>query len=182
MSMTEAGFEAIFDEHADALFRHAYFRVGSRERARDITQDTFIRAWDSIQKNGDTIQSWKPFLFKILNNLIIDEYRRKKTVSLDEMEESRDEVGGMVPDELMIGGLMEEVERADASFNAEMLSKALQTLPEHDRNLIVSRFMEQESIASLSDRFSITTDAVYVRIHRALKRLQGALITYGYEA
>lgn len=182
MSMTEDAFEAVFDEHADALFRHAYFRVSSREKARDITQDTFIRAWDALQKNGEAIHSWKPFLFRILNNLIIDEYRRKKTVSLDEMEESREEVGGIVPDELMIGGLMEEVERADTRFNTELLSKALQTLPEHDRNLIVSRFMEQESIASLSEKFSITTDAVYVRIHRALKKLQGALITYGYEA
>ena len=63
-----------------------------------------------------------------------------------------------------------------------LLSKALQSLPEHDRNLIVFRFMEQESISSLSDKLSITTDAVYVRIHRALKRLQGALVTYGYEA
>lgn len=180
--MTETAFEAVFDEHADALFRHAYFRVGSRERARDITQDTFIRAWDALQKSGEEIQSWKPFLFRILNNLIIDEYRRKKTVSLDEMEESREEVGGLVPDELMIGGLMDEVSKADAHFNAELLSKALQTLTDHDRVLIVSRFMEDESIAALSERFSITTDAVYVRIHRALKKLQSALVTYGYEA
>lgn len=182
MFMTETAFEAVFDEHADALFRHAYFRVGSRERARDMTQDTFIRAWDALQKKDEPIQSWKPFLFRILNNLIIDEYRRKKPVSLDEIEEQREENGGLVPDELMIGGLIDEVERADAKYNAEILSKALQSLPEHDRNLIVFRFMEQESISSLSDKLSITTDAVYVRIHRALKRLQGALVTYGYEA
>lgn len=180
--MTETAFEAVFDEHADALFRHAYFRVGSRERARDVTQDTFIRAWDAVQKKGEAIQSWKPFLFRILNNLIIDEYRRKKTISLDEMEESREEDGGHVPDELMIGGLMDEVARADAHFNAEMLSKALQVLSEHDRALIISRFMDDESIVSLSEKFSITTDAVYVRIHRALKKLQGALVTKGYEA
>jgi RNA polymerase sigma-70 factor (ECF subfamily) len=182
MNMTEAAFEAVFEEYADALFRHAYFRLSSREKAKDMTQDTFIKAWSSVQKTGEVISSWKSFLFRIMNNLIIDSYRKKKIDSLDEMEEGRVEEGGLVPDELAIGGLLEEVKRADVFYDTELLTGALEQLPDAERALIVRRFLDEESIESLSRELSITTDALYVRIHRALKKLQTVLLKKGYEA
>jgi RNA polymerase sigma-70 factor (ECF subfamily) len=180
--MNASQFGVVFDEFADMLFRHAFFRVGSREKAKDMTQDTFIRAWEASSKATEPIREWKPFLFRILNNLIVDEYRKKKHVSIDELEEQRDEQGGSVPDELMIGGLMDEVERADKEMDAALLQKALGELKESDRDLVVRRFLEHESIASLSRSLRVTTDAIYVRIHRALKQLQKVLIEKGYDA
>jgi RNA polymerase sigma factor (sigma-70 family) len=117
-----------------------------------------------------------------MNNLIIDSYRKKKIDSLDEMEEGRVEEGGLVPDELAIGGLLEEVKRADVFYDTELLTGALEQLPDAERALIVRRFLDEESIESLSRELSITTDALYVRIHRALKKLQTVLLKKGYEA
>ncbi|MBX9765248.1 RNA polymerase sigma factor, partial [Patescibacteria group bacterium] len=78
----EEEFLAAYNTHSDALFRHAFFRLSDRERALDLTQDTFIKAWDYVRGGGD-VRSPKSFLFRILNNLIIDEYRRSKSESLD---------------------------------------------------------------------------------------------------
>jgi RNA polymerase sigma-70 factor (ECF subfamily) len=182
MPMTETAFAAMFDEYADMLFRHAYFRLGTREKAKDMTQDTFIKAWDSVQKTGEDIASWKPFLFRILNNLIIDEYRKKKQISLDEIEEDHAATGAALPDEFAVGGLLDEIQRVDSHLDASLVARALQTLEDRDRMLIVGKFFEDESTESLAKKFSITADAVYVRIHRALKRLQVALVQEGYEA
>ena len=66
-------------------------------------QDTFCKSWDYIQKGGE-VRNYKPFLYRILNNLIIDEYRKKKSVSLDEILE-RDGVTEGNCDELFDGSV-----------------------------------------------------------------------------
>ena len=45
MADTEKQFTAAFEQYADELFRHATLRLSDRERALDLTQETFLRAW-----------------------------------------------------------------------------------------------------------------------------------------
>ena len=80
----EARFLKAFDEYGDALFRHAYFRVSDREKALDLVQDTFTKTWSWV-RGGHEIETFRPFLYKVLNNLVIDEYRKRKESSLDEL-------------------------------------------------------------------------------------------------
>ena len=76
----EKAFLEAFESYSDALFRHASFRISDRERAYDLTQDTFLKAWDYLA-GGGTVKQYKSFLYRILHNLIIDEYRKKKSSS-----------------------------------------------------------------------------------------------------
>ena len=78
----EDSFLKAFDEYADALFRHAIIRLSDRERAIELVHDTFTKAW-GYAREGNTIEAYRPFLYKVLGNLIIDEYRRRRTESLD---------------------------------------------------------------------------------------------------
>src|SRR3989344_4975700 len=83
-----------YDDFADAIFRHCYFRLSNRERAKELMQETFMRVWGYIER-GNTIEftKIKPFLYKTASNLIIDEYRRNKNeVSLDRLREDGFEV------------------------------------------------------------------------------------------
>jgi RNA polymerase sigma-70 factor (ECF subfamily) len=75
-----------YDENADALFRQCFFKVHDREIAKDILQDTFARTWDYSTK-GNTILNMRAFLYRTMNNLVVDYYRKKKAVSLDSLEE-----------------------------------------------------------------------------------------------
>ena len=73
--------------HADfekGLTRHAQFRVSDSGVCEDLVQDTFMKTWLYLVKAGK-IDLMKPFLYHILNCLIIDEYRKKKSTSLDTM-------------------------------------------------------------------------------------------------
>lgn len=67
-----------YDAYADAIFRHCYFRVFSRERAKELMQETFLRAWDQMVK-GEEIRHMRGFLYRVANNLIIDESRKKRS-------------------------------------------------------------------------------------------------------
>jgi len=61
--------------HADALFSYAIVRVGDRETAKDLVQETFLSALRSRASfRGES--SEKTWLFSILKNKIIDHYRR----------------------------------------------------------------------------------------------------------
>ena len=85
--LIEQKFLKAYDEYSDAIFRHCYFRVSDREKAKDLTQDTFTKTWEYVLKNGE-VTDLRAFLYKVANNLIIDTYRKKKEDSLDDMMEN----------------------------------------------------------------------------------------------
>jgi len=70
------------------LNSHAFFKVNDRSLSEDLVQDTFMKTWKYLVKGGK-IDIMKAFLYHILNNLIVDEYRKRKhqTTSLDSLIE-----------------------------------------------------------------------------------------------
>ena len=69
-------FEQEFLPHADALYTFAYHLVYNDEDARDLVQDTFFKSYRFISsyEKGTNAKAW---LFKILKNSFINNYRRK---------------------------------------------------------------------------------------------------------
>ena len=80
--MKEEEFSSAYESFSDALFRHCYFRLYDREKSKDIVQEAFIKTWEYSLK-GQEIENTRAFLYKVLNNLIIDEIRKKKALSLE---------------------------------------------------------------------------------------------------
>lgn len=157
-----------FDTYADALFRHARLRLSSRAQAVDLTQDTFIRAWDYLSSGG-TIHHWKSFLYRTLNNLIIDEYRRSKADSLDALLES-DPSGNAA---LVSTSTREEREaQLDTSLTIERVHAVLPQLSDNDRTIIVLRFLDGLSPKEIAEVIGASENATSVRIHRALGKLR----------
>jgi RNA polymerase sigma factor (sigma-70 family) len=166
----DRSFDSVFEQYADVLFRHAFFRVSNREVAYDLAQDAFIKAWQYSQDNE--IREWKSILFATLNNLIIDYYRKKKPVSLSEIEENAAEFGTELPDALHIGGKAVEEGRLDVEFSVRELAKAMEQISESNRTLLTKRYIDDISVELLAEELGILPDSVYVRIHRALKELK----------
>ena len=162
----EERFLKAFDEYSNALFRHAVYRLSDRERAIEIVHDTFTKVWSYI-RNGHEIDSYKSFLYKVMNNLIIDEYRRKKELSLDALltEEGTDE--GSFP-ELHEGGM----EELTFSLDAQKASLLIGELPLVYREVLTFRFVDGLKPKEISELIEETENVVSVRIHRALKILK----------
>lgn len=64
------------------LNAHALFKMQDRALSEDMVQDTFLKTWNYLVKRGK-IEMMKAFLYHVLENRIIDEYRKRKTISLD---------------------------------------------------------------------------------------------------
>ena len=166
----EEEFLSAFQTHSDALFRHAFFRLSNRERAVDLTQDTFIKAWDYVRGGGD-VKSPKSFLFRVLNNLIIDEYRRAKSESLDKKLEDNPAFEAALAE----GSLWEVEESADEQSLIEKVHVAINGLPEKQKTVVTMRFIDGFTPKEIARMIGSTENAVSVRIHRALAELKSQL-------
>jgi len=171
----EKSFTAAYEEYADSLFRHCYFRLSNRERAAELTQDAFMKTWDAIGK-GQEIDNYRAFLFRVLNNLIIDEYRKKKSSSLDALLEKDGVTEGSFS-ELQTGGLEEELKKIEIQFQSKELEQALIQLPEAYRSVIVMRFINELKPSEIADILNESENAISVRINRGVKKLQACMAT-----
>jgi len=162
----EERFLKAFDEYNDALFRHAFMRISNRERALDLVHDAYTKVWSYI-RGGYEIDNFRPFLYKVLNNLIIDEYRKRKELSLDAMME----VEGV--DEGSFDELSENtVESLAATIDGRKAFELLVELPDQYREVIIYRFIDQLGPREISELIEESENVVSVRIHRALKMLR----------
>ena len=66
----QEGFLNAYDAYADAIYRHCFFRVFSKERAEELAQETFMKTWEYVAR-GNVIENYKAFLYRVTNNLII---------------------------------------------------------------------------------------------------------------
>ena len=158
----EADFLALYDESADALFRHCYFRVSDRELARDLTQEAFTRTWEYLA-SGKSVSHLRAFLFRTAGNLVIDHYRRKKEISLEALADAGFDPSG--DEYLAIPEL--------AAGREAMQAVAL--LDEGHKHVILLRYVDGLSIGEIALIRKESENAVSVRIHRALKKLNDLL-------
>jgi len=162
----ETRFLKAFEEYNDALFRHAFLRLSNREKAVDVVHDTFTKVWSYI-RDGHEIETFRPFLYKVLNNLIIDEYRKRKEESLDAILE-REGV-----DEGAFADLTESTaEVLAATIDGRKAFELLEELPDQYREVIILRFVDQLGPSEISTLIEESENVISVRIHRGLKLLR----------
>ncbi len=162
----QARFLKAFDEYSEALFRHASLRISDREVALDLVHDTYTKVWSYI-RGGYEIDNFRPFLYKVLNNLIIDTYRKKKEQSLDALLE----LEGV--DEGSFDDLSESsVESLAATIDGRKAFDLLIHLPDQYREVIIYRFIDELGPKEISELVEESENVVSVRIHRGLRFLR----------
>ena len=159
----------------DALYRTALRMTRSEAEAEDLVQETYIRAFRFRHQftPGTNLKAW---LFRILTNTFINQYRRKAarpdTTELDDVEESilyrhmRDvSPGSASPDP--------EAELIDNTLSSEV-KDALEALPEKFRTTLLLD-VEGFSYKEIAGVLDIPIGTVMSRLHRGRKFLQKRL-------
>ncbi len=154
--MNKREFSKLFNEHIDAVYRFAYWRVGDEAQAEDIASTVFTKAWE--KRDSFDNKNAKAWLFTIARNIVIDGYRKKHDERLPEDFEGGQEDA--------------TAEDFDKALDAATLYSAMQTLPEDLRSVLHWRFIEQESVADTAAHTGLTEANVRVMQFRALKKLR----------
>jgi RNA polymerase sigma-70 factor (ECF subfamily) len=155
-------FVKAYEELSDAIFRHCYFKIGNRERAKDLMQDTFTKSWQYIS-GGSTVINLKAFLYRVANNLIIDEYRKKKEMSLNILQEQGFDPG------------FDDRGKHNNTIDAQFVIKKIKELDEKYRDVVLMRFIDDMSPKDIAEALRESENNVSVRIHRGLKQLREIL-------
>lgn len=151
-----------YKENADALFRYCYLRVSDRELALDLLQNVCLNTWQFIQKGG-VVNNMRSFLFTTAHNLVIDEYRKKKSVSLDAM---RDEGFDVHNDKDNI---------VEDRIDGERAVAFLATIPKMYREAIYMQYVEGLSVKEIAEITGESENNISVRIHRGLQKLRSIM-------
>ena len=154
-------FAEVYDRYAPRLFRHAYIRIGRKEVAEDLTSRTFLKAWEYVA-DGKVVNHLAGFLYRVLQNLIVDEYRVKpREILVEEFPEVADRHDANA--------------RLDAILELEHVERAMHSLPDDMQTLLVARYFDQLSIAEIRSMTGKSSNAIYVALHRGLRALQRAV-------
>jgi RNA polymerase sigma-70 factor (ECF subfamily) len=165
MDSKKKQFEKAYEEYARGILRHAYFKVKDKETAEDMVQETFFKAWRNIvDEEGEDIKNTKAFLYKILNNTIIDYYRTKKEVY--SLEQSFEENENLAIEENT------DEKRLDDEIDNLKLKKYLSEIKEEYREILIMKYMDDLSINEMSKITNRSPVNVRVTIHRALLSLK----------
>jgi RNA polymerase sigma-70 factor (ECF subfamily) len=146
-------------DFAKGMTSHVLFKLNNSEMSDDLVQDTFMKTWKYLVKEGK-IDVMKAFLYHVLNNLIVDEYRKRKAVSLDVLLEK-----GYEPS-------IDHQERLINIVDGKAALLLIARLPQKYQRVMRMRYREHLSLDEISLATSQSKNAVAVQLHRGLAKLR----------
>ncbi len=163
-------FEKILAEHRDRVFSYAFYVLGNRQDAEDVTQDVFIRLWRNL---GDIdLSRRKSWIMSVAHNRCIDLARsRKRTVHRREDPDMLATDTDSAPVSLeMNPGL-----RSESRETRRLLLQALRKLPVRSRSMLVMHYYQGLKYRTIGEMLDLNINTVKVEVHRARKELRKIL-------
>lgn len=147
------------ENYGKKLNSYAFFRVSNRTISEDLVQDTFRKTWAYLVKGGK-VDVMKNFLYHVLKGLIIDEYRKNKSSSLDVLIEK-----GFEPKE-------DNSQRLVDFLDGKRAILLISQLPEKYQKIMRMRYVQDLSLKEMSLVTGESKKTLAVQVHRGLKKLR----------
>ena len=164
---TMPSWDELVRQHADRVYRLAYRLSGNQHDAEDLTQETFIRVFRSVQNyQPGTFEGW---LHRITTNLFLDMVRRRSRIRMEGLPEDYDRVPSEDPNPEQI--------YHDSRLGAD-LQAALDSLPPEFRAAVVLCDIEGLSYEEIGATLGVKLGTVRSRIHRGRQALREYLATH----
>lgn len=178
----QRAFSQAVEAQIDALYGLAMRLVRNEADAEDLVADSVTKAWSAF----DTLEDpglFRPWIFRILRNQFISEYRkasiRPRRVTMDEHDEDRveDDVVSLLnrqPDEFLRWWATPETEVANRLLGEQILA-AIEELPESFRETILLVNVEGLGYDEAAAVLDVPAGTVRSRMKRGRTLLQKAL-------
>lgn len=148
------------EEQYDKIYRYCYFKVRHCQTAEDITQETFLRFFNKqLSLNGDKDL---PYLYTIARNLCIEEYRKGSKEKVYEINEEL------------------SFDPTEEWINSIAMKNLISNFPQDEQELLLLRYANEISIASICKITGLSRFAIYRKISRILKHLKAELQKGGF--
>ncbi|TYA54835.1 RNA polymerase sigma factor [Formosa maritima] len=155
-------FTILVDQYKDLVFTLALRMLKNREEAEEVSQDTFIKVFKSLQKfKGDS--KFSTWIYKVAYNTCLDRIKRNKrqqqVVAIDEYTEKYvksidNALNNMVEEERLLA-----------------IQDCINFLPNDDGFLLTLYYFEEQSLAEISNIVGISANHVKVKLYRSRQKL-----------
>jgi len=160
-------FERLYRAQVDRVFSLCVRMSGSRERAEELTQDVFVRAWEKLpQFRGES--AFGTWIHRVAVNVVLNDRktagrersRAAPDAGEDEGEDPEEQYGGTAPPS--------HADRMD-------LEAAIAKLPPGARKVFVLHDVEGYKHEEIAEMLGVTTGGTKAQLHRARRLLREAL-------
>ena len=157
----EIVFQHVYNTHVKDLNNYLYYKYGDQYNPSDKAQDAFIKLWDNCKKV--TVSKAKAYLFKVANNLMLNEIKHQKVVLKYQQIDHRQH--NYETPEFLI----------EKDQYLEKYKKALGNLSEEQRVAFLLNKVEGKKHSEIADMLGVTKKVVEYRIYSAFKILKSEL-------
>lgn len=168
-------FDSLLDKYEKQIINYIYRFTGSKEDAKDLAQDTFVKVYNAAA-NYNPSAKFTTWLYRIASNTSVDYLRRRKAsgnpASLDEQFETEE---GRFKEQFADGRMRDALETAEKVEKEAEIQKALLSLPENQRAAIVLKIYEEKSYVEIANIIGVSTGSVESLIFRARTALRDRL-------
>lgn len=158
-------FEKTVGPHRDRVFTYAWYCLGDRDDAEDVTQEVLVRLW----RHWAELEEPRvvPWLIHVTRNLCIDTMRRRKTyrglVREDPEGVAMNQVASPAP------GPNAQVESLEFSDHVQ---RALRQVPEPYRSIVILREVQDYRYEEIGAALQMPLNTVKVYLHRGRRKLR----------
>lgn len=149
----QAAFAQLFEQYHAPILNYLHRMVSDRALAEDLTQDTFIKAYNALPRTKPDL-AFKAWLYRIATNTAISHLRRGKIIKWLPFLTDRE-----TPDELIEKSVTRKMD----------ISEALAKLPQHYATALLLRHYQGLSLAETAQALDVTENAAKLRLFRARK-------------
>ena len=169
LSGDDSAFDILVEKYQKSVHALAWRKIDDFHYAEEITQDTFLRAYQNLStlKNPSQFSGW---LYVIANRICLNWLRKQKPAKhLQSLEDTP----------------MEEVARSDyaryvweqreaeaTEHRFEIVKKLLEKLPEGERTVMTLYYLGEMTTKEIGAFLGVSVETIRTRLHRARKRLQ----------
>ncbi len=148
----EEAMEVFVRRYYPQILKYCSFHCGNRHQAEDLTQETFLRFFRTLAGytyKGKTLN----YLYTVARNLCIDQWKKDREILMDNFPERGEEKMKEVDERLVV-------------------EKALKSLPETLREVIILRFFQELKTKEIAKILNIAVPTVKYRLRKALELME----------
>lgn len=176
--MKKESIENMVSLYTEDLYRWAYHKTSSSEAAEDLVQDTFLVAAEKYD-NFEGKSTEKTWLFSILNNKIVDYYRKKsrkeKTIDGNTISTFFDEDGSWQKQSSPKNWDDDEGHLLDNPDFQSVLKLCLDALPSKWNTCVKLKYLSSKSGEDICQEVGITPSNFWQIVHRAKLQLRDCI-------
>lgn len=173
---SEAAYRELLTRYERPVFSLVFRMVRDRETAEDLSQETFIKVLNNLDRYSPEFK-FSSWLFKIANNLTIDHLRRRRvdTISIEGAPDAVTAESAKATSIAVVSGDESPLEELESRELGTAIERAIGKLRPEYRACIMLRHVEDKSYEEIAEIVKLPLGTVKTYIHRARHELRAAL-------